>query len=104
MSEFLRCTSKAKHGGRCWRGAHTGKHLVLPPGKPPTLAQIEKIIAARPDVNREAVFRAVVSEHAKAPSQPAKDPWGAFDKVFKKMDGVFAEMSTLFEEVFHPRK
>lgn len=107
MSEFTRCTSRAKHGGRCWRGAHTtGKHLVLPPGKVPTLAQIEKIIVARPDVNREVVFRAVVAEHTKSTqtAQPSKDPWGSFDRVFKKMDGVFEEMHAMFDEVFPPRK
>lgn len=104
MSEFIRCTSRAKHGGRCWRSAHgTGKHLVLPPEKTPTLAQIERIIAARPDVNREVMFRAVLAEHA-SPGPRANIGWMNFDEVFKDMDRMFDKMGALFGEVLPPRK
>lgn len=106
MSEFVRCKATATHGGRCWRGSHTmGKHLVLPPGKAPTLAQIERVIAARPDMNREVVFRAVIAEQAVPDSTATeKDAWTSFDKMFERLERTFKKMDAMFDGFSSPRK
>lgn len=60
---FPRCASKRSDGARCWLlPEHEGKHLVIKPGEVPTATVMAKVVAARPDLDRDEVVAMVAME------------------------------------------